>query len=42
MINGDPIAAKTIKERLEAHENGKKLLDKFTMFQLVNRVKYER
>ena len=41
MIDDAPFI-KTIKERLEAHEQGKKLLDKFSMLQLVNGVKYER
>ena len=42
MVRGDVISKSEIKKCLEKQEEGKELLNKFTINQLVNRLKYER
>ena len=42
MVRGDVISKPEIKKCLEKLEEGKELLNMFTINQLVNRLKYER
>ncbi|XP_068757402.1 uncharacterized protein [Montipora capricornis] len=42
MVRGGVVSKPAIKERLEKEEEGKELLNKFSINQLVNRLKYER
>jgi len=42
MINGSPISKPKITSTLEEDINGRPLLQKFTLAQIVNRLKYER
>ena len=42
MINGSPISKPKITSTLEGDSTGKPLLQKFTLAQIVNRLKYER
>ncbi|PFX18261.1 hypothetical protein AWC38_SpisGene17384 [Stylophora pistillata] len=42
MINGSPISKQTISATLQNDNAGKSLLSKFTLAQIVNRLKYER
>jgi len=42
MINGSPISKPKITSTLEEDIDGRPLLQKFTLAQIVNRLKYER